>query len=85
MNVKRKRNWLVYIVRCSDGSLYTGATNDVKRRLKMHNAGTASKYTRARKPVKLVYHENSMTRSQALRRECAIKKLKKKAKEKLAS
>ena len=79
---KLKKIWSVYILRCCDGSLYTGVTKDVQRRLGMHNAGRAAKYTRTRNPVKLVYHENSMTRSQALIRECAIKAWTKIAKEK---
>ena len=65
--------WIVYVVRCRDGSLYTGITNDLERRLKQHNAGTASRYTRSRLPVKLVYEESSESRSSALRRELAIK------------
>jgi predicted GIY-YIG superfamily endonuclease len=76
-----KKNWSVYLLRCADGSLYAGITNDVERRVKMHNAGTGAKYTRARGPVELLYKENGMTRPQALVRECAIKALPKKKKE----
>ena len=65
--------WFVYIVRCADGSLYTGITKDVKRRCQQHNAGTASRYTRSRCPVKLVYHEAHPSQSSALKREAAIK------------
>ena len=65
--------WFVYIVRCGDGSLYTGITKDVKRRCQQHNAGTASRYTRSRRPVKLVYHESRPDQSSALKREAAIK------------
>ena len=65
--------WFVYIVRCADGSLYTGITKDVKRRCQQHNAGTASRYTRSRLPVKLVYRENHACQSSALKREAAIK------------
>ena len=67
----------VYILECRDGSFYTGWTNDIDKRLKAHNAGTASKYTRGRTPVKLVYFESLTTREQALSREAQIKKLKK--------
>lgn len=65
----------VYILRCADGTLYTGCTNDLERRLKTHNAGKGAKYTRARLPVELVYAEEAPDRSQALRREAAIKAL----------
>ena len=65
--------WFVYIVRCADGSLYTGITKDVKRRCQQHNAGTASRYTRSRLPVKLVYQEARPSQSSALKREAAIK------------
>ena len=65
--------WFVYMVRCADGTLYTGITKDVKRRCKQHNAGTASRYTRTRLPVKLVYREVQPSRSLALKREAAIK------------
>ena len=65
--------WFVYIVRCADGSLYTGITKDVKRRCQQHNAGTASRYTRSRLPVKLVYQEAHPSQSSALKREVAIK------------
>jgi predicted GIY-YIG superfamily endonuclease len=64
--------WLVYIVRCADGSLYTGITKDVDRRCQQHNAGTASRYTRSRRPVKLIYP--------ALKREAAIKALNRRGK-----
>ena len=65
--------WVVYILRCADGSLYTGITNDIARRCKQHNAGTASRYTRSRLPVELVYQESQPSRSMALKRELAIK------------
>ena len=65
----------VYMLRCADGSLYTGWTNDLTRRLAAHNAGTASKYTRPRRPVELVYHETFATREEAMAREWAIKQL----------
>ena len=75
--------WFVYILRCTDGSLYTGITNDLNRRLEQHNAGTASRYTRRRLPVTLVYHEEPTTKGGALKRELAIKSLSRKAKEAL--
>jgi predicted GIY-YIG superfamily endonuclease len=75
--------WFVYILRCADGSLYTGITNDLKRRLEQHNAGTASRYTRSRLPVTLVYHEEATTKGKALKRELAIKSLSRKAKKAL--
>jgi predicted GIY-YIG superfamily endonuclease len=65
--------WFVYIVRCADGSLYTGITKDVKRRCQQHNAGTAFRYTRSRRPVKLIYQEVHPDQSSALKREAAIK------------
>ena len=65
--------WIVYIVQCADGSLYTGITKDVVRRCQQHNAGTASRYTRSRGPVKLVYQEDHPDQSSALKREAAIK------------
>lgn len=71
----RKPRWWVYVLRCADNTLYTGVTTDVTRRLKQHNAGTAAKYTRARGPVELVYHEAAKGHGLALRREAAIKKL----------
>ena len=65
----------VYILRCADGTLYTGWTNDPERRFAAHNAGTASKYTRSRLPVEPVYIEPCADKSAALRREAAIKRL----------
>lgn len=67
--------YVVYILRCGDGTLYTGCTNDLARRLAAHGAGRGAKYTRARLPVALVYQEPAADRSQALRREAAIKAL----------
>jgi len=75
--------WRVYMVRCRDDSLYTGITNDLARRLLAHNAGTASRYTRSRRPVTLVYQEVRRTKGTALRREAAIKKLDRTQKERL--
>jgi putative endonuclease len=67
--------WSVYILRCSDRSLYTGITSDLEGRLAAHRDGRASKYTRARLPVRLVYREPHSSRSTASKREAAIKKL----------
>lgn len=77
--------WFVYILRCADNSLYTGISNDVPRRLKQHNDGTAARYTRSRLPVALVYQEAQLSRSIALKRELAIKKLSRQAKENLVN
>jgi putative endonuclease len=73
----------VYVLRCADGTLYTGITTDVARRLGQHNAGTASKYTRSRRPVAVAYRERAAAHGDALRRELAIKKLSRAAKEAL--
>ena len=62
-----------YIVRCSDGTLYTGWTNDLKKRIKDHNEGRGAKYTRARRPVVLAYYEEFDTKEEAMSREWAIK------------
>ena len=64
----------VYIVQCNDGSLYTGWTVNVERRVKQHNVGRGAKYTRLHRPVKLAYAEEQPTRSAAMKREAAIKK-----------
>ena len=66
-NGNERGSWFVYLLRCADGSLYTGITNDVPRRLKQHNAGTASRYTRSRLPAVLVYQEAQASRSHALK------------------
>ena len=67
-------NW-VYMLRCADGSLYTGWTNDLERRVQTHAAGRGARYTRSRLPVELVYAEILPTKSEALRREAALKRL----------
>ena len=64
-----------YILRCGDGSLYTGWTNDLEKRLASHNGGKGGKYTRSRLPVELVYHEEHDTKETAMRREWEIKQL----------
>ena len=75
--------WIVYILRCSDHSLYTGITTDLRARIEKHNTGTASKYTRSRLPVELVWSEKAGSESAAKKREAEIKKLSKTEKEKL--
>lgn len=65
--------WHVYIVRCADGSLYTGITTDLERRIAAHNVGKGAKYTRARLPVKLVWHESAAGESAAKRREYEVR------------
>ena len=67
--------WYLYILRCRDGSLYTGITTDVPRRLAAHREGKGAKYTRGRGPLELVHQETCGTHSQALRRELEIKAL----------
>ncbi|MFQ5510869.1 MAG: GIY-YIG nuclease family protein [Candidatus Krumholzibacteriia bacterium] len=66
-------SWIVYILECADKTLYTGITRLMEKRLAAHQAGTASKYTRGRCPVRLVYQERQQGRSRALKREAAIK------------
>ena len=72
-----------YIVRCKDGSLYTGWTNDIEKRIKAHNEGKGAKYTKSRRPVKLVYYEEFQTKEEAMKREYAIKHMRRKEKEKI--
>jgi putative endonuclease len=67
--------WFVYVVRCVDGSLYTGISTDVVARVAAHNAGRGARYTRARRPVELVHTENKRSQSTAAKREAAIKAL----------
>ena len=69
------KQWFVYILRCSDGTLYTGMTNDVARRVQAHNQGKGAKYTRGRRPVEMAYFEEYESYSVALKREYAIKQL----------
>jgi len=75
-----REKWFVYLLRCADGSLYTGITKDLKRRCQQHNAGTASRYTRSRLPVKLIYEEIHPSQSSALKREAAIKAMNRRGK-----
>ena len=72
-----------YILRCADGSLYTGWTNDLDKRIAAHNAGTGGKYTRSHRPVSLVYYESYPTKEEAMKREYAIKHLSREEKEAL--
>ena len=77
--------WTVYVLRCGDDTLYTGVTTDIERRVNEHNFDNklAASYTKSRRPVKLVYTEDCDDRSEALKREIGIKKLKRKQKEAL--
>ena len=70
-----EKTWWVYLLRCSDGSLYTGIARDVDRRAAVHNSGKGAKYTRARRPVTVVWREELEDKGAALRREAAIKRL----------
>ena len=77
-------NWSVYVVRCSDGTLYTGITKDLERRITEHNSEKGgAKYTKPRRPVRLVYSEQAVSRSAAAQREYQIKKMELKKKKKL--
>ncbi len=77
------KSWILYILRCKDCTLYTGITDDLERRLKAHREGKGAKYTRGRAPLTLCYTENCEGHSQALRRELAVKKLRRTEKEQL--
>lgn len=70
-----EKTWKLYILRCGDGSLYTGISTDVERRLDEHRSGKGAKYTRSRGPLELVYCEECVDKSTALKRECEIKAL----------
>ena len=72
-----------YIVRCSDGTFYTGWTNDLEKRIAAHNSGEGAKYTRCRRPVELVYYESYETKEEAMSREWHIKRLTRKQKAEL--
>lgn len=78
-----EKAWYVYVLRCGDGTLYTGITTDVQARLKTHRSGKGAKYTRGRLPLELVYEEACEGKSQALKRELAIKALSREEKEQL--
>ncbi len=83
VGLAQQQNNYVYIVRCHDQTLYTGWTNHLEKRIEAHNAGKGAKYTKARRPVELVYFETFERKSDALKREYQIKQLKKSEKEKL--
>ena len=78
-------NWFVYILLCVDGTLYTGITNDIKKRMLAHDKGKGAKYTKGRGPFKLIYKDNLNTLSLAMKEEIRIKKLTKIQKLKLAN
>jgi len=73
MKKSGRKDWTVYILRCGDGSLYTGIAKDVRARVKQHSEGRGSTYTRTRLPVKLLYQQEGLTRSKAITREAQIK------------
>ena len=73
-------SYVLYILKCADGSLYTGITNDLKRRLEIHETGKGSKYVRARRPFQLMYKEVLLDKSTALKREYEVKRLTRKEK-----
>lgn len=75
------KDWTIYMLRCSDNSLYTGITKDLQKRIDTHNSGKGAKYTRGRLPVKLAWLKNGLTESEARKEEARIKSLKKMAKE----
>lgn len=77
--------WYLYILRCADGTLYTGITTDVEKRLEQHRCGKGAKYTRGRAPLELIYREECGSHSQALKRECAVKALKRQQKQALVT
>lgn len=81
----RAERWFLYLLKCSDGSLYTGITKDVACRLKVHNEGRASRYTRVRRPVELIYQEPCGSRTDALLRELAVKSWPREKKEALTA
>lgn len=77
------RQWTVYMLECADDTFYVGITNDMARRLNEHNTGSASRYTRGRRPVHVVMTESATSRSAALKREAALKRLTRAQKERL--
>ena len=78
-------NWVVYILKCADDTLYTGITNDLEDRVKAHETGQGAKYTKGRGPFEVIYQEQCENRSEASKREMTIKRLKKEEKLKLCS
>jgi predicted GIY-YIG superfamily endonuclease len=85
MKRKGRKDWTVYILRCGDGSLYTGIAKDVRARVKQHSEGRGAIYTRTRLPVKLLYQQKGLTHSQALIREAQIKAMSRSQKEEIIS
>jgi predicted GIY-YIG superfamily endonuclease len=83
MEIKMEHTWKLYILRCGDGTLYTGITTDVEKRLETHRSGKGAKYTRGRAPLELVYSEECGSHSDGLRRELEIKRLTREEKEML--
>jgi predicted GIY-YIG superfamily endonuclease len=83
MKRRGRKEWAVYILRCGDGSLYTGIAKDVQARVKQHGEGRGAAYTRTRLPVKVVFQEGRLTRSEALVREAQIKTMPRSKKEEL--
>ena len=81
----RKRRWHVYLVRCADGTLYTGITTDLGRRMSAHNAGKGAKYTRSRRPVTLIWSRPAASEGAARRREYLVRTLSRREKEALAA
>ena len=73
--VTNTKQWFVYMLECADGSLYTGVSNDLAKRVEKHNAGKGAKYTRSRLPVKLVYSETAPDKGEALKKEIKMKQL----------
>jgi predicted GIY-YIG superfamily endonuclease len=78
---KKTSRWFLYVLQCSDGTLYTGITNNLARRLAQHNNGTASRYTRSRLPIRVVFQEPCRSRSHALKKEYKVKAMSRKQKE----
>jgi putative endonuclease len=85
MLMKMENTWHLYILRCKDGTLYTGITTDVEKRFQAHQSGKGAKYTRGRTPLELVYREECGTHSDALKRECAVKALTREQKQALVA
>jgi len=83
--IKRHYKYFVYIIKCKDGTYYTGYTNDIKKRIKLHNSGKGAKYLRGKGPVKLAYYKEFKYYKSALNEERRIKGLRKELKEKLIS
>jgi putative endonuclease len=83
MKKRGRKDWAVYILRCGDGSFYTGIAKDVRARVKQHSEGRGATYTRTRLPVKLLYQEDALTRSEALIREAQIKAMPRSRKEEI--